>query len=403
MNYMDPVFSIFILVWAAVFYFYSPLGKEVPELQQASIYQTEEDLPQEQKEVISQNQTQKEQSSLVSLPQKTTTPPQTTEPIKPSFYIDTYITGGPKEGEIIEETNEVTFEFKSKTVQETEERIYFETKIEGFDNNWVTTYSQQRKVTLPIAWKEYTFFVRARTKDFVDLTPDARTFQIKISPYFKKVRISQVKTSPQPSLITLTTYLLKGEKINITNWTLEGEEGKVTIPKAVEKYYHYYNSPGPEDILVKQGDKIYLSAGFNPLGRDKNFRVNKCMGYLTNSFSFPIPLSRNCPKPTKGEISDFDPCCQQFISSLSRCEIPDYSENKNVSWDSECTSYIDQNLNNLGCFRNYSEDNDFLENVWHIYLNGKDITVTDNCDIIYLRDQNGLVVATYSYGRAVCR
>ena len=400
---MDSVFAIFLVLMAAVFYFYSPLGREVVDLQQASIYQTEEDLPQVQEEVIPQNQTQEEQSFWVPEPQKTTIPPQATEPIKPSFYINTSITGGPKEGEIIEETNVVTFEFKSKTAQEAEERIYFETKIGGFDNNWVKTYSQQRKVTLPIAWKEYTFFVRARTKDFVDPTPASRTFQIKLSPYFKKVRISQVKTSSQPSLITLTTYLSKGEKINITNWTLEGEEGKVTIPKAVEKYYHYYNSPGPEDIFIKQGSRIYLSAGFNPLGRDKNFRVNKCMGYLTNSFSFPIPFSRNCPKPTREEISNLDPCCQQFILSLSRCEIPDYSENKNVSGDSECTSYIDQNFNNLGCFRNHSEDNDFLENVWHIYLNGKDITVTNNCDIIYLRDQNDLVVATYSYGRAICK
>jgi len=402
---MDTTFIILLLLIAAVFSFYSSPGEEPLEVQQASLSQTTEDLSREQKQNVSQNQTKKEQSFLVSGYQKTTVPPQITEPIKPSFHINTYITRGPKEGETIEETNEITFEFRSKTVPETEETIYFETKIEGFDNNWVKTYSHQRKVVLPIIWKEYTFFVRAATKNIVDLTPATRTFQIKLSPYFQKVRVSQVTTerSSQPSLITLATYLQKGEKINITNWTLEGKEGKVTIPQAVEKYYHYYNSPGPEDIILKQTSTIYLSAGFNPLGKDKNFRVNKCMGYLTDSFTFPIPLSKNCPRPTKYDIFDFEPCCQQFILNLPQCEIPDYSENAKVSSDKECTSYLDENFNNVGCFKNYSQDYNFFENVWHIYLNNKDITTTDSCDIIYLRDQNGLVADTYSYGYPVCR
>ena len=402
---MDTTFIILLLLMTAVFTFYYSPAKEPLEMQQASLSQTPENISQEQKQNIFQNTTEKEQSFLVSGYQKTATPPQIPEPSNPSLYINTYIIGGPEEGEVIEETNEITFDFKSKTVSETEETIYFETKIQGFDNNWVKTYSQQRKVVLPIVWKEYTFFVRAVTKNIVDLTPAARTFQIKLSPYFQKVIISQVRTesSYQPSLISLSTYIQGGEKINITNWTLEGKEGKIRIPQAVEKYYHYYNSPRPEDIILKQTSTIYLSAGFNPLGRDKNFRVNKCMGYLTNSFTFPIPLSKNCPRPTKHDIFNFEPCCQQFILNLPQCEIPDYSENTKVSSDKECTSYLDQNFNNVGCFKNYSEDRNFLENVWHIYLNGKDITVTNTCDIIYLRDQNGLVIDTYSYGYPVCQ
>ncbi|XOA43145.1 MAG: hypothetical protein ACKKMO_01565 [Candidatus Nealsonbacteria bacterium] len=56
------------------------------------------------------------------------------------------------------------------------EQIYFETKIEGFDDNWVRTYYKKRTITFPALSKEYTFLVKARTKNSFDLSPAKRNF-----------------------------------------------------------------------------------------------------------------------------------------------------------------------------------------------------------------------------------
>jgi len=320
--------------------------------------------------------------------------------------IDTYITSGPKNGEIIEDTNKVVFEFEAKILSDqVQGKTYFETKLIGFDSDWKKTSSKKRVITIVSEPKEYTFLVRAGTKNAIDYTPAQTTFKINVSPYFDKVKISRTKTqvSSRSSIITLSTILKKEERINITNWSIEGRSGKIIIPQGVEKYCYSYNFYPNEDIFIKRGDKIYLSSDYNPSKKDRNFRSNKCLGYLANSFDFPISISKNCPKPTKEEISHLNPCCQKFILRLRSCELPNYSENIDVRGDKECIEYINENLNNRGCFINYSQDTNFLGNIWHIYLNGKNI-VANNCyDTLYLRDQNGFLVNTYSYGQLVCR
>ncbi len=323
---------------------------------------------------------------------------------KPDISINTYITASPEEGEIINETNEVSFEFRAEvSPKETEGGITFETKIEGLDEDWKKTYSGKRTINFPSGPQEYTFLVRAKIKDFVDQTPAERTFKINTSPYFEKVKISQVRagSTSRLSLIKLTTYLEKEEEINITGWQIEGRRGDFTIPQGVEKYPSIYSrfSPGlAKDIIIKQSEKIYLSSGSSPLGNDIDFKTNECMGYLTNYYDFPVSISKNCPKPTREEISHLQPCCQEFILDLSRCEIPDFFGNLIVSRDSECVSYLTKNFNYNGCLKNYSQDDDFLEDEWHLFT-GRDLVVKECYDTLCLQDQNGLVIDTYQlYG-----
>jgi hypothetical protein len=362
----------------------------------------------ELKEETSQPITEIEQKTTASNSSniKRTGTASVAQPQTSAIFIDAYITKGAEQGEVIDDTNKVTFEFDANVYpKDTKDTIYFETKIPGIDDTWKKSTAKKRTIALPSGKQEYTFFVRARINDSLDLIPDSRTFKLEISPFFEKVRISnvRVKTSSRPSLITLNTYLQKGETINITGWYFEGTEGEVKILQGVEKYYHFYASYTNEDIIIKQGDRIYLAGTFNPLGKDRNFRANKCLGYLIDSFNFPIPISKNCPRPAKDDVSYLDPCCQQFILGLSTCQIPDYSEKISIRNDLECTSYINQNLNNMGCFQNYSEDDNFLGKEWHIYLDQKDIVTDEGCDILYLKDKNGLTVDSYSYGKAVCQ
>lgn len=317
--------------------------------------------------------------------------------------IDTHITAGPEEGETIEETNIVTFEFEEELPPGGNQgRVYFETKIEGLDDDWKKTSSRKVALTLPPGHTLYTFLVRAITGDSVDPTPAERTFKANNSPYFGKVRISSVNPpySSYRSTIRLSIYLNDGEEINITGWQVEGRMGKATIPEEIDEYLLGQSSDN--NIIVKQGDIVSLSSGRGPLGKKTGYRLNKCLGYLTKSSSYSLPLPGSCPKPTKEEISHLNPCCQEFILRIGGCEIPDYSWNSKIYQDSECLSYLERNFNYNGCIRSHIGDRGFLLNTWHVFLN-IDVATADFCDTIYLRDQNGFFVDKYDYGRDVCR
>jgi hypothetical protein len=390
---MEALLSVLVIIAFIVSFSYlqpfSSKGQEEPA--QETYSQTKENT------VLAQSQ---EEQTLV----EKTGPAALVKPKEPSISINTYITKGPKQGEIIEDKNEVVFRFKASLPEKTEGEISFETKVEGLDKTWQKTHSNERKITFPSYPKEYTFSVRAKIDETPDPTPAKRTFKINVSPYFEKIEISDIelKTSSQPSLITLSTYLEKGEEINITGWQIEGKTRSFVIPKGIEKYNGYSNQIVTDNIIVNQRDTIYLSGAQNPLGEGKNFRPNKCFGYLENYHDFAVNFSGNCPWPEEEDIEDLNICCQEFIFDMRRCEIPYYSENYTVSHDLECLSYLDSHFNYGSCFRNYSKDEDFLEEEWHIYMN-KNLLIDYGCDTLYLRDQNGLIVDKYPYGEAICR
>ncbi len=411
---MQPIaaFIILALIVGGFFYFGQlPKQEEIPEVQETTSQVEENILPKAQTflgAVGSALESAKKPTSEPAPEPETESAPEPAEEApeaEPAISVNTYIISGPEKGEVIDGTNKVTFEFKAKvSPEETEGKITFETKIKELDEDWKETSSQKRTINLPAGPEEYTFLVRAKIKDVIDPTPAKRTFKINTSSYFGKVTISNARaeSSSRSSSITLTVSLEEGEKINITGWEIRGRKGGFTIPSGIEKYTPYYNPIPDEDIVIDRSGKIYLSGDSNPLGNGRNFRSNKCLGYLTNYRDFPIAISKNCPKPEKEELSYLEPCCQKFILDLGRCEMPEYWENSRISDDSECVTYINENLNYAGCYRKYSKDEDFLGDDWHIYMN-KNFVVSDDCDTLYLRDQNGLIVDIYDYGRLICR
>ena len=164
------------------------------------------------------------------------------------------------------------------------------------------------------------------------------------------------------------------------------------IPKGIEKYQADEIS---SDIIIKESLYIYLIGDSNPLGRDKNFRVNKCFGYLKNRYSFYPSFYSYCSKPKLEDISHLNPYCQEFILRIPRCKTPDYSDDLKIIFDMECRDYIDARFNYRICFKDLSRDEDFLTNYWYIY---RDTNLVEPLhDTIYLYDSNRLIVDKYMY------
>lgn len=360
---------------------------------------------------------QKEVQVAPTLPQpvkKVVAPPPTKIqkeilPPAPSIFINTDIKYGPRNGEIIEDTNKVIFEFGATVLpKETEGEIKFETKVEGLEENWQETKQRERIIEFPPGVKEYTFLVRAKINNQIDSSPAKKTFKIKISPYFGKIKISQVRPPSiygQPSLITLSAQFQKEEEINITGWQVEGKRGSFTIPKGIEQFNPLITTlPFLKGIIVKKGDLIYISSLANPLGpRDWSFRPNKCTGYLTNTRNFPISISKNCPLPNLQRLPRYlTAACKEFIATLGSCQTPKFQKMQDyqVFEDSNCLSYVNFIFNYNGCFALHFQEENFLENQWHIYLDRAEREIMEReTDTIYLKDQNGLLVDKYSYGR----
>ena len=218
-----------------------------------------------------------------------------------------------------------------------------------------------------------------------------------ISPYYGKVKISSIqgKTEYRPSLIRLRVNIYPGDKINITGWRVKMRKGEIIIPKGIEKYQTYAT---PRDIIIKESLYIYLISGSNPLGRDKNFRANKCFGYLKDRYSFYPSIYSYCSRQKLEDISHLRPYCQEFILHVPRCKTIDYLDYSNdikIVSDMKCRNYIDSKFNYRSCFKDSSKDEDFLTNYWYIYRNTDIIEPLH--DTIYLYDHNGLLVDKYMY------
>lgn len=209
-----------------------------------------------------------------------------------------------------------------------------------------------------------------------------------VSPYFEKIKIYSIQrssNSSSPKSIKLYYYHFD-EEINITGFKIKTRHGEFIIPKGIEKYESYQME---RDIIIGKNIYIDIIEGQSPLGKNINFRTNKCLGYLNNFYSY------NCPKPKKEDIAYLHPYCQDFILRLRTCEVPDYSNNSQISSNFNCTNYLIKNLNYPGCFKNYNQDNDFLGNNWYVYSNSNIIEPLH--DIVYLFDRNNLLVHQYSY------
>ncbi len=218
-----------------------------------------------------------------------------------------------------------------------------------------------------------------------------------ISPYIGKVKISGIQSanSYRPAMITLRISPYKGDAIDLTGFRIKTRIGELTIKQGFEIYEPYPTTRTIQDIIIKDSVTIYLINSDSPLGTNYNFRPNKCFGYLKDYSFYPSIYTSYCPKPTLKDVSHLQPYCQEYILRLPSCSIPDYSDDVKIVFDMECRNFIDSIFNYRSCINDYSEDKDFFNNSWYVYVNQN--IVEPLHDAIYVYDQNGFPVDQYLY------
>jgi len=213
------------------------------------------------------------------------------------------------------------------------------------------------------------------------------------SPYYHDVRFSGV-SSGEISLTTYSTYGAATSTVDITGWEIKTNHGGEFIPQVVDIYNPESANLGSDIILTtgsNQPDYVNIFSTSAPA----NLRVNECMGYLNTPVQFNPGFSYDCPAPDRSQISQFTGACQNYIESLSNCQVPDFSNYYFPRNDYQCEDYLTGKYNYNWCVDTYASQPGFLGDEWRIWMGATPLdSYHDNVELL---DRNGLVVDTYSY------
>lgn len=220
-----------------------------------------------------------------------------------------------------------------------------------------------------------------------------------LSSYYDKVRLENVTRSyndyaSQVQFTVRTDYSLENE-VDVTGWKIKGNRGaEVFIPQAIADYGVQGFSQA-SNILLKKGDYLVVYSGKS--ANNQNFRLNKCMGYLNNSYTFSPSLPNSCPSIDRNKIVSFSGRCQSFIYSLGTCREPSSNERNQFTSpeDTSCASFLNT-LNYGGCYSTYRYQTDFFSNEWRAWVN-QQLPFDKEHDRVLLYDRGGLLVDEYTY------
>lgn len=227
------------------------------------------------------------------------------------------------------------------------------------------------------------------------------------SPYYGKLTMYNIaglySNDPSQQYISIYTNLNKEETLKITGWYVKSEVTGyyAVIPGAALLPFPF--SKTESDIVLEQGDRVYLNRGFSPIGI--SFRTNKCIGYFEENRTFTPNLSMICPRAIDEKLpkfsSDFDRNdeCLDLIERIPRCNTRGSSFIRDLpdTVTDSCKTYITTEINYNFCVANHFSDTDFPGNEYYVYLNRLLPIWRQRRDTIILYDQNGLIVDSLEY------
>ncbi len=221
-----------------------------------------------------------------------------------------------------------------------------------------------------------------------------------LSPYFKKIKASSVSVysnSKGDYSVTLRiNYSVKDEAVDITGWKIKSNKGEIFIPQAVN-VYEPNGLNNESDIVLSGNGYVNIYKGKSPINR--NFRLNRCTGYLQKTYNFSPPLSLNCPRVDRGEIINLSGQCQSYIMSLSSCALPNlnfYNSLPGTDQGNECRAFL-SGITPNSCFQKHQGDADFLSSEWRLWMDFNNNVFDRQHDRILIFDNSGLLVSQYIY------
>jgi hypothetical protein len=296
---------------------------------------------------------------------------------------------------IVNNTVKVTFRYSGANPTGPISELSWETFLEGYDTRWQQTSQYTRAINLPGNSKAYKFYARSRNKSGkFSAHPASYSFKlVNFSLFYKKIKINSIKKSGTAELDEYIKISNSSQdSINITGFIIENKAGEIKrIPKGSEIFNPTQDYAG--DIILGKGNSAIIFTGSSPIA--KNFRLNKCAGYL-NYYNFFLKIPEECPKPLDQDITGFSQDCRNYIKNVKTCGAADIDYSK-IRYDNNCRSYITANLNYSGCLSNYRHYPDFLKNDWYVFLDWSRDFWDNQHDEAKLFDKDGNSVDTYSY------
>jgi hypothetical protein len=229
----------------------------------------------------------------------------------------------------------------------------------------------------------------------------------KRSPYYGKIRMSSIsglyQTDPNEEYLSFYTNIGKNETVKITGWYFKSEITGyfAVIGKAALLPYPFTNTE--TDVILQQGDRVYLTKGFSPIGI--SFRTNKCTGYFEENRSFYPGLPLQCPQAQYEKLpkfsSDYDSNdeCVKTLQRIPQCTTVDSKFIRDLpdTISPSCKDYMTNQINYNTCVAVHFGDVDFPGDEYHLYLNKFGSLWRPMHDKIDLIDENGLIVDSVSY------
>lgn len=258
---------------------------------------------------------------------------------------------------------------------------------------------ESKKQTTPKIRIEISPKTSEPTKSPVTVTPPQGFTIDELSPYYRKVRITSVYpsySSRSPRIFSLRANLSGNDSVKVSGWFLKNNKNnKVIIPQAIHLYNPFSFLGNQSDIVLSANHTVNVYFSKSPFGN--NLRLNKCTGYLNNTYEAKPSFPNNCPSVRRSEIVSFPGECQSFILSLRRCEEPTGNELNLFTLPNNlaCHDFLGE-INYRGCYNNYSSDADFLSREWRVWLN-RGFNLDSLHDRVLLFDEKGLLVSEYVY------
>ncbi len=228
-------------------------------------------------------------------------------------------------------------------------------------------------------------------------TPPAGFTAAQLSPYYGEVKIGNVSAASSWNGVAQfslnASYGGLAAPIDVTGWRLTYNKGQVIVPTAAADYMPSgFEYPG--DVALSSGDVLNVYSSQSPL--NVNFRMNQCIGYLNNAYTFTPTLPQNCAAVyDRSEIATFSGACQNYILSLWGCSVPSADQLNNFSGEPACQSVLNR-FNYTYCYNRHRFDTGFFTNDWRVWLGGQ-IGFDQSHDRVLLWDKNGLLVDEYIY------